>query len=164
MKKIFLITLLLASFILYGCAGGMVSQNVQREFTYDYAINGKTKIELWKNARNYFAESYGDSRAVFRIMDEQDGTIIGKGLIGWKLIATERCHTEYHVRFAAKDNKARLQFELIEGAPPLSKCFGWPRPSENGYEEIVMQFNATSKELKNALMGAGGGGSKLKDF
>lgn len=161
MKKILFITFGLVLFILYGCVG-MASKNVQREFTYDYAIQGKTQADLWKNARNYFAESYGDSRAVFRIMDEQDGTIIGKGLATW-MLATNTCYTEYHIRFAAKDDKARLQFELIEGVPPLTQCKGWPWPSESGYENIVTQFNATSKELKNALMGKGSS-SKLKDF
>jgi len=162
MKKHLVLALAGVVFVFWGCAGmGPASKNVQREFTYDYVINGKSKSELWKNARNYFAEAYGDSRAVFRIMDEQDGTIIGKGTVSWKLF--DSCYTDYHVRFAAKDNKARLQFELIEGVPPLSPCTGWAWPTQSGYDEIVAKFNATSKELENALMGKGSS-SKLKNF
>jgi hypothetical protein len=121
--------------------------DAKTEFTFDYQVPSKSKGELWKSARDYFASAYGDSRSVFRVMDPEDGTIIGKGTASWMLM-TNNCLTDYHIRFAAKDNKARLQFEIIRGVPPLSQCTGWPWPTESGYQEIVNSFSLTSTGLK----------------
>ena len=149
--------------LLSGCAGMMPApRNVQNEFTYDFVVPGNAQDELWRSARDYFAEVYGDSRSVFRVVDEKDGTLIGRGLAPW-IIATNQCTTEYHIRFAAKDGKARLQFELIEGVPPLSPCIGWPWPSQGGYKTIVAQFSESAKAVELALQGKGSK-SKLKDF
>jgi hypothetical protein len=148
---IFLTVIFLLSII--GCAGIQpIKDNVQKEFTYDYVVDGKTKSELWKNARNYFAAVYGDFTQVARVMDENEGTIIGKGLAPWYLLGN-KCGHEYHIRFMAKDGKARLQLELIPGVPPLSDCTGYPLPSEDGYQEIIKQFKEISLELEKALKG-----------
>jgi len=149
--------------MLTACTGLMpVRDDVKSEFTFDYQIPGKTKDELWKSARDFFAGTYGDSRSVFRVMDQVDGTIIGKGTASWALLGNE-CITDYHVRFAAKDAKARLQFEIIRGVPPLSKCQGWPWPTEDGYNEIVNSCMLVSIGLEASLRGEGNS-NKLKDF
>lgn len=152
-----------ASFVLAGCAGMSPARNdAQSEFTFDYQIQDKSKDELWKSARDYFAGAYGDSRSVFRVMDQDDGTIIGKGSASWMLL-TNQCLTDYHIRFAAKDDKARLQFEIIRGAPALSQCQGWAWPTESGYKQIVNSFNAVSAGIESALNG-NGDASSFKDF
>jgi Domain of unknown function (DUF4468) with TBP-like fold len=142
---------------LVGCVG-MASHNVQKEFTYDFLLPGKSKNVLWQNARDYFAGAYGDSRVVFRVADEKDGTLIGRGLAPWMLIANN-CTVEYHIRFAAKDGKARLQYELIEGVLGQGPCPGWPWPSEEGYKEITQSFSETAKNLEHELKG-----DNFKDF
>ena len=166
--KILMPTLLIL--ILSGCVPffpdmTLAPRDAQREFTYDFVVAGKSKSEIWKSARDFFAETYGDSRAVFRVMDEQDGTIIGRGASGWSLFeaSSSTCVTDYHVRFAAKDNKARLQFEIIEGVPPHSPCTGWPWPTQKGYDAITQSFAGTASSLNVVLLGQSPGG-KLKDF
>lgn len=142
--------------------------NAQTKFTYDYQIPDTPKKVLWKRARDYFAGAYGDSRSVFRVMDEIDGTIIGKGSSSWLFGEatspySSTCYSDYHIRFAAKDNKARLQLEIINSAPAISPCKGWPLPSKQGYEVMKQSFNANSQALKNALEGKGAS-SDLKSF
>ncbi len=142
--------------------------NAQTEFTYDYQITNTSKNELWKRARDYFAGAYGDSRSVFRVMDEKDGTIIGKGTSSWLLGGASNpysttCYSDYHIRFAAKDNKARLQLEIINSVPATSSCKGWPLPSKQGYADMRQSFNAINQNLKNALEGKGSS-SDLKNF
>ncbi len=67
-----------------GCAGlQQTSRGAQKEFTSDFVVPGKSQNDLWKSARDYFAEIYGDSRSVFRVQDEKDGTLIGRGLAPW---------------------------------------------------------------------------------
>lgn len=159
--KMFCLFILLAS--ISGCAGlTQTDRNVQREFTFDFVVPGKPKLDIWKNARDYFAEVYGDSRAVFRVMDENDGTIIGRGTAQWALVSST-CLAEYHVRFAAKDEKARLQFELIEGAPPQSPCSGWSWPTKEGYDQIVFSFKNAARDLEK-ILASGGSVDQLKDF
>lgn len=153
----------LALFGLSGCAGMYpADRNAQKEFTSDFYVPGKTKIEIWRNARDFFSETYGDSRSVFRVMDEADGTLIGKALVSWSY-AGNSCTTEYHIRFAAKDGKARLQLELIYGVPSLSTCSAWPWPSADGYAEIVRSFDRMAENTEVALKGSAST-DKLKDF
>ncbi len=145
---------------LTGCATGknysqheMISESTERVFTYDYSIPKSDKNTLWKRARDYFAATYGDSRAVFRIQDESDGILIGKGIHTWIFADVLLCSNEYHVRFAAKNEKARLQFELIQDVPALSKCLGYPLPSKVAYQDMVKIFSETSSNLEKALTG-----------
>ena len=127
-----------------------LSDTAERNFTYDYEIQNTTKSALWERARDYFAGAYGDSRSVFRVMDEEEGSIIGKGSATWPIsssLSQVSCSTDYHIRFIAKDNKARLHMELIEGVPVGSECSGWPLPSQEGYEKIIQSFNAIRRQL-----------------
>jgi len=134
-----------------GCAGASVAnRSLPSEFTYNFTVPNKTKLELWKNAQDSFAVAYPDSRLVFRVMDEQGGMLIGKASARWSN-SEHVCYTEYHILFSAMDNQARLQFKILEGVPPESNCYEWPWPSKNGYDEIVRSFDSLSKNLGVAL-------------
>lgn len=168
MVKIFqtlLLCVLISGCVTYAQTEALPS-GAKTEFTYDYDVPVTDKVELWKRARDYFAGVYGDSRSVFRVMDQDDGTIIGKGSASW-LIGnppyTVACSTDYHIRFAAKDNKARLQLSIINGVPVASSCTGWPLPTKVGYQEIVASFSSLSNALESALNG-GGASNDFKDF
>ncbi len=162
MKALLSVALILI--IVTGCVSVQpLKSDVQKLFTYDYQILGQSQNELWKRARDYMATQFGDSRSVIRVMDEKDGTILGKGMITWPLVGTARCPSEYHFRFAAKEAKARLQLEIINGVPAYSDCVGWPLPSESGYTHVVSSFNAIAKDLENSLNGKGAT-TNLKDF
>lgn len=160
MKKLFNVFLFIFILALVGCVGLVpADKNVQRKFVYDYTVDSVKKDELWTRARNYFAVTYGDSRSVLHVVDKDAGVLIGKGAVSWVLMAN-MCVTEYHVQFQSKDNKARLQLEIIEGVPAYSQCTGWPWPSDTGYLKILENFNSISKGLDQALKQ----GSGLSDF
>ena len=151
-KKIF--SLLLVAFILSGCSSFPVSKSAQTKFNYDYKVPNETKNQLWTSARNYLAHAYGDSRSVFSVSDESDGILIGKGITDWTASSYPylACSSQYNIKFAAKDGKARLQLELLEGVVPGSKC-QWSWPSKSGYKEIVSNFNKLGSGLGDALKG-----------
>ena len=125
-----------------------------KTFTYEYSIPG-TKLDLWRKGRDFFASTYVDSRTVIKVADEHAGTLTGRGLSIWVLGATTRypstCASAYHIRFATANNKARLQFEIINGNPPESRCHGWPLPSADGYLGMRKQFHDLHIALGNAL-------------
>lgn len=151
--KIFFVLVTLVLLTLSGCAGiTMIDKHSQTKFNYDFALKGQNKNEIFKKARDYFATVYGDSRSVFRMVDESDGSMIGRGSAKWN-IASMHCMTDYHIRFAAKDEKARLQLELIYGVPPFCDCVGWPFPPQNGYKEVVQTFESTAQGLEKWLQG-----------
>ena len=165
-KSILLTLIVLSS----GCATYIPLERLGNEtkttFTYDYEIESTNQNKLWKSARDYFAGAYGDSKSVIRVIDESEGTIIGKGTFSWLMGSSQytiTCLTDYHIRFIAKDNKARLQLEIINSVPPLSKCTGWPLPSKNGYDLMLKSFQANSNALEIALNG-GGSTNDFKDF
>tara|TARA_B110000879_G_scaffold66666_1_gene93390 strand:- start:468 stop:974 length:507 start_codon:yes stop_codon:yes gene_type:complete len=164
------IAIFVISILVSACATQMpiepLPADAKTEFTYDYSIPDTEKATLWKRARDHFAGAYGDSRSVFRVMDESEGTIIGKGVSFWAFgnpPYTVPCLTEYHIRFAAKDNKARLQISLINEVPASSRCTGWPLPTKIAYQEIVSSFVDHSNSLETALNG-GGDVNDFKNF
>lgn len=150
--------------VLQGCATNPNSPNypipqsdVQPK-TYTYADLNGSKSELWKKARNYIATAYGDSKAVLRVEDENSGTLIGKGIIKWRMgdmTLSPYCYSEYDIRFVSKDNKARLQLELLAGVPSISECVAWTLPSRYGYQQITDKFSEISSQLEISLRGKG---------
>lgn len=166
--KIGVISLLL----LQGCATDPNSPNYPIKEsdlavqTYTYTELQGNQSEIWKKARNYIATAFGDSKAALRVEDESSGILIGKGLVQWKMLdsaLSPTCYSEYTIQFAAKDGKARLQLELLSGAPALSECTGWRLPSKFGYNQILSQFSQTSKQLEVSLKPEGKQNS-LTDF
>lgn len=157
--------------LLSGCATGPnwtpVAEQDIKPVTYDYVIPDASKDVLFKRARNHFATVYGDSRSVIRVSDEAEGVIIGKGVIDW-MIATDTlapisCSSSYDIRFVAKDKKARLQLQLIAGAPVFSKCSGWRLPTVTAYKDILNSFGDISVGVEQALKGVSDE-SSFKDF
>lgn len=156
---------LLVPVLIGGCAiepmkpeDKMITKDVVAPITYDYVVEGSSKADLFQRARDYFATSFGDSRSVIRVQDETEGLILGKAGAGWDISSPYivlTCHSEYDVRFMAKEGKARLQLELQAGAPSYSKCSGWQYPSVSGYEKIKGDFKAFSESLGQALEGKG---------
>ena len=129
---------------------------------------GNQEKILFARARDYMATAYGDSRSVIRVQDENEAVIIGKGAVTWRMLPNNSlsgsCSTEYNIRFIAKDEKARLQVELIYGAPVYSSCINWKAPSPAAYRyDVLPSFDQLSKDLGSALKGLGAGNS-FKDF
>ncbi len=72
-----------------------ISINDIKPITFDYSIPNASKEILFKRARNHFATVYGDSRSVIRVEDANEGVILGKGAVEWKL-ATGSFVIPYH--------------------------------------------------------------------
>lgn len=128
-----------------------------REFVYEFEAP-KSKQELFKIARNYFALSGGDSREITRVEDEAEGTIIGKGNVIWNyttgsfVLPAVPCASRASMIFVAKDGKARLRMALIEGAVTEAQC-GWHLPPKQDYPQIVASFGRLAKGLESAIQG-----------
>lgn len=162
MNKLTIVTFI--SFLMLGCATDPsspdhpISQSEVQAKTYTYTNLDGNKVQLWKKARNYIATVYGDSKSVLRVEDEVEGTLIGKGLVRWQMInsvLSPYCYSEYDIRFVAKDSWARLQLELLSGAPAVSECTGWVLPSRFGYEQILAKFDVISQNMESTLKGDG---------
>lgn len=130
----------------------------KREFLYDYSIPGATKDDLYTRANDYLAISYKNSKVISRIEDKERGTIISKAVSNWQLstgdflIKSVPCYSNYDIYFIAKDGRARLQLELVEGAPNPSVC-GWKLPPKQDYPQLVNQFESIAMEMEEALSG-----------
>lgn len=89
-----------------------------------------------------------------RVEDESEGSLIGKGLVQWKMIdsaISPYCYSSYDIRFLAKDGKARLQLELLSGVPAGSECVAWTLPSKYGYDQILVKFGLMAKTFETIL-------------
>lgn len=156
------IFLLLIVVFLVGCVSTPPEQlpitTEKREFLYDYTVANATKDQLYTKANDFLAISFNNSKLISRIEDKDRGTIIAKAVASWTLsidsfvVNGVPCYSNYDIYFIAKDGKARLQLELIEGAPNPSIC-GWKLPPKRDYPQIVTLFNTISKELEKSLHG-----------
>ena len=170
MKKVVLAAVAVS--LLAGCVtvppGQMPITTEQREFVFEYAAPNKSKKELFAAARNYFAVSYGNSKEVSRLEDEEQGTIIGKAIASWNLtidgllITVIPCASNYSIIFVAKDGKARLQLAITEGVAYPMTC-GWSLPPKRDYPQIVEHFKRISEGLGNSIEG-NSAVDKLKNF
>lgn len=160
------VSLLIFATILGGCAAPGIPPSQapitdeKREFTFDYSVPGKSQQDLYRSARNYLATAYVDSRAVARVEDESQGTIIGKGVVNWNyrtdesLLPIVPCSSSYDVIFVAKEGRARLQLTFKEGAASITSC-NISLPPKRDYPQIVKQFDAIAAGMGQALNGQG---------
>jgi hypothetical protein len=165
MNRIWSIAALLV--LIQGCQSTPDERPISKEQlevkTYTYVDLGESKDELWLRARNYLASTYVNSQTINRVSDKDEGVWIGKALTKWKMLDmsfSPYCLSDYQIRFVAKDNKARLQLELLDTTPPLSECQGWSLPSGYGYKQIMEEFDDISLGLESALRGK----SSLEDM
>lgn len=136
---------------IFGC-GSTISANTQKVFTYDFTVKGKSQADLWQNALLFFTEDYVDDSVDLSVMDENEGIIVGYGSAPWKFgVYDQSCLIDYHIRCAVKYERARLQFELIEGVPAGSPCANWPWPSADGYDQVMSYLDRAAKKLGTAL-------------
>ncbi|WP_039462414.1 DUF4468 domain-containing protein [Vibrio navarrensis] len=143
-----------------------ISQSDIQPQTYTFLDLKSDKSELWKKARNHIATVYGDSKEVMRVEDESEGSLIGKGLVQWKMLdsaISPYCYSSYDIRFLAKDGRARLQLELLPGVPAGTECGAWTLPSKYGYEQILAKFETMAKKFETSLRGEDSIGS-MSDF
>ncbi|MCG9124747.1 DUF4468 domain-containing protein [Laribacter hongkongensis] len=165
---------ILATAFITGCATPItdperlpIKENEKREFIYEFSIPNKSQKEILKNARNFIASSYVNSNEISRVEDMDDGIIMAKAEIGWKISTNNSllpylsCRSRYEINFVAKNEKARLRLFLIEGALP--PCTGWHLPEKKAYRDIVSEFNSIAKSMDEALKG-NSAINKLKDF
>lgn len=140
--------------LLNSCASMMpapASKDLQRVFEFDYQVESVDREELWVRARDYFAESFGDSRSVLRVQDREESTLIGRVAVSWNLVGN-LCANEYQLRFESRDEEARLRLEILDGVPAYSRCPAWPWPTQQGYDTMVSNIHALASGLKKALI------------
>lgn len=139
--------------LLTGCASmEAVDPRAQRSFTYDYSVENTSKNDLYERARDYFATAYRDSDAVLKVQDKDSGTLTGKGVASWLFGGTAECFADYNIRFMAKEGKARLNLEMLQGD---RGCGPYGAINKPGYDHIVAEFKAISNELGAALNSQG---------
>ncbi|MCT7942592.1 DUF4468 domain-containing protein [Shewanella holmiensis] len=153
MKNLFAFVVLVG---LSGCATTSMQQvsdqDIQpKEYIYeDLAIDQE---QVFKKARDFFAESFGDSTSVVRVSDIDEGKYIGKGIVSWTLsdgIASIQCPSNYTLKFLARDNRAKLELVLNKGIVPGQTC-RWDKPTVSGYNEVLALFDSISANLESYL-------------
>lgn len=153
------IIVLIASSILVGCTHltplelPILESDIQTQ-TYTYnELNGKQDA-LWEKARNHIHTEYGQGEPVIRVANQTNGTLIGKGIIGWKILPSSQsyCYSEYDFRLMARNNKVRFQLKLLPDVLTKSNCEGRELPSQYGYKQIIDQFDLMSDKLERALL------------
>lgn len=122
-------------------------------FTYT-ALNNQQDV-LWEKARRHIISTYGKSQPILRVENESSGTLLGKGIVRWKVsVSTTNktyCNSEYDIRFMSRDNKARLQLLLLPNVFGDSECDDLTLPSKYGYQQIRNKFELMSNNLEFVL-------------
>lgn len=150
---------LIASLVLVGCTHltplelPILASDIQAQ-TYTYnELTGKQN-ELWGKARIHILTMYGQDQPIIRVANQTNGTLIGKGVISWKILPSSQsyCYSEYDFRLLARNNKARFQLQLLPGVQTKSNCKNWALPSQYGYKQIIDKFDIMADKLEFALL------------
>ena len=146
-----------STIFLTACAGLMPDEqsreNIEHKtFAYNYQVPDVDREELWRRARGYFDATLADNQSDFEIEDRAAGTLTGRGLASWRM-SREYCSAEYHIRFQAQDEEARLELQLIEDVLPFRECSGFGWPGKEAEEIIASHFESLSEGLGEALQG-----------
>lgn len=122
--------------------------------TFTYSDLNEKQNKLWDKARQHILKTYGQSQPVIRVANKENGTLIGKGMISWKILPSSQsdCYSGYDFRLLVRDDKARFQLQLLSGVPTKSNCKNWELPSQYGYKQIIDQFDIMSDKLELALL------------
>jgi hypothetical protein len=121
MKKI---TLLISLFILSVSAQAQINKDTiglnlpfkDGALLYTGVVNspGKSKLELYKNAQQWFVDNFKSSKAVIQNQDKDDGLIVGKGVLtfnsGIGLGMVMPFGDDVTVKIECKDDKYRYSF------------------------------------------------------
>jgi len=150
------LTFLLIPF-LTACASPQLTQISDSEIQpmeYVYENLDGNKTEIFKRARDFFAESFGDSTSVVRVSDVDQGKYIGKGVVSWTLssgVVSIPCASNYTLKFLSKDSRAKLEITLNKGVVTGHSC-RWDKPTIDGYSEVMAEFDRISFQLKEYLL------------
>ena len=130
-----------------GCIKYLEMTQKMQNFQYEYKMDGKSKKQIWKLARNHYATVYGDFRSVFSVQDEEEGTLIGKGTIKWTFDhGMLNCYRGYHIKFHTKNEYAKLTLKLMRTGRLSCKL------TENGYKQMQEHLINLHNDLNTALI------------
>ena len=83
-------------------------------YTGVVTISNKTKIDLYKNAQQWFVDYFNSSKAVIQNQDKEDGLIVGKGILKFAskigMGMTMPFGDNVTVKIECKDGKYRYSF------------------------------------------------------
>jgi len=142
---------ILTLIVFCGCASMMQTIPVEeRQLIKIYEVPGTSKSEIYQKAISWVAKSFVDSKAVIEVQDKEAGTIIGKGIVRFKVGGAVTVPCRFTLTINIKDDKYRVSFE------DLTAMWGTyenkPRPleleSERGYiEQVLTTLNAMAEDL-----------------
>lgn len=85
------------------------------------SIPGKSKIDLYRKAKVWFAKVFHSSKDVIQLDDQETGQIIGKGNFTYPikiLLSAAEWRCSFTIQIDLKDNKSRVRlFDLSYSSP-----------------------------------------------
>lgn len=127
-------------------------------------VNGKSRVDLYKNAKQWFVNYFKSSKDVIQSEDKEEGQIIGKGLINLTVKAgfgmTVNYHDKLSIQVDCKDNKYRFRvYNMIIYPPNMQEIYAhnledfqdkllgtYKMPGTKGQIRSIIESN--SKEVK----------------
>lgn len=126
MKKLILVSCLqiltLVSFAQIKDTVGLNLQFKDGKLHYEGVVEipGKSKDELYKNAKLWFVNYFNNANFVIQLDDPQEGKIVGKGAfrLYFKSLMTFQCLNNLTIQIDCKDGKYRYKFyDMVITAP-----------------------------------------------
>lgn len=96
-------------------------------------VLGMSKLDLYKNAKQWFVDYFKSSKDVIQNEDKEQGLIVGKGLlpIFWKSLIIFEYHDNLTIQIDCRDGKYRYKiYDLIIIVPPSQYTSTMELPGE----------------------------------
>lgn len=114
MKRIVLIIVLIYSVVRLQAQGVTFPLNESGEIEFSEVVSTElTKVQLYSNAQEWIAKTFGDYKRVMQFEDEDNGKLILKGFSVVQVANARAERILYIITIECKDNKYRYKFDNI---------------------------------------------------
>lgn len=143
------IATLLAALCTCGCATPGAAEQEPLSVTTIHEVPGKTGQDICRQARDWVALNFKDSKAVIEVFDLEQGKLIGKGGMPVPGFGGTPINVSFSIQVDCKDGKVRTTFDRFT----VSTTYGQGPLREDPLNMLRTKTEAKVREMDAALAG-----------
>jgi hypothetical protein len=141
------IATLAATLCVIGCATSSAADQEPLSVSTVHEVPGKTGQDICRQARDWVALNFNDSKAVIEVFDLEQGKLIGKGGMPVPGFGGAPINVSFSMQVDCKDGKVRTTFDRFT----VSTTYGQGPLREDSLNMLRTKTEARVREMDAAL-------------
>lgn len=142
-KAIFLLSSIIITLLLPGCASMQAAPIDQLTFSQVYEIPGHTSAQIYDGVRIWISENFRSGKSVIDHADKESGIIIGNASMnypcnGLDCVGREGHMAHYTMRADIKDGKMKLTFSNLETSSQSGRYPVWMQGQLDAIKPVLL--------------------------